>query len=973
MMKVSPAVDSWPSDPQHERVFALIRSLATELHLPADRFEHLDLASTFDRDLGLDSLTRVELIARTERLFQVILPESAYREINSVGELIAAMKQAPQQRLWAPPSPVPIAAATQTGPVSLALPTQATTLVDVLNWHADRHGAREHITLSDSQASPPVSFAALREGARMVARGLAGRGIRHRDAVALMLPTGLEYFYSFFGILLLGAIPVPIYPPARLSQLEDHLRRHAAILNNCEARLLIATEGSRPVAQILKMQAVHVQDLVTVPQLSAEADALAALPTPILSSHDTAFLQYTSGSTGNPKGVILSHANILANIRAMGEAVCATPADVFVSWLPLYHDMGLIGAWFGSLYYAAHLVVMSPFAFLAKPLSWLTALATYHGTITSAPNFAYELCLRRISDAELAGLDLSSVRVMCNGSEAVSPSTIERFIERFAPYGLRPSALMPVYGLAEDTVGLTFPPLGRPPRIDVIERESFQRKQRAIPLTDGESQANLLRFKPLRFVACGRPLRGHEIRIVDRDDRELPERHEGYLQFRGPSATQSYWRNPIETKKLLHKNRMTWLDSGDLAYWAEGDLFVTGRVKDVIKHAGRNIYPEELEAAIGDLAGIRKGCVAVFGSADPKLGTERLIILAETRETSPTAQAAMCTRINREVASIIGSAPDAVVLAAPQTVLKTSSGKIRRAASKALFEAGEVRRPGEAGLTVVARRWPLLRFMLAALPHQVERGARYLWVRCYAVWMYAVVACLVVLVWPAVIWLPTATSRWWAAWAAARLATLLAGIRIRVEGREHLGPEACIFVANHTSYVDVLALTLALARPVTYVAKVELAKSWLFRWFLNGLGTEFVERFDQSQSLRDAQKLALAAASGKSLVFFPEGTFSRRAGLLPFFLGAFQIAAEVGRPIVPLAIRGARSILRDGSWIARPGEVVVTILPPIPSRVPLAGLTNNVWERAIWLRDAARAGILEANGEPDLGSVAGKT
>ena len=380
---------------------------------------------------------------------------------------------------------------------------------------------------------------------------------------------------------------------------------------------------------------------------------------------------------------MLTHANLLANIRAMAQAVDASSRDVFVSWLPLYHDMGLIGAWLGSLYAGFPLVVMSPMTFLARPERWLWAIHRFRGTLSAAPNFAYELCLKRIDEAQLAGLDLSSWRMAFDGAEAVSPDTITRFTERFARYGFRSSVMTPVYGLAESSVGLLFPPRGRGPLIDRVRREPFVVQGKAIPT--GADDIN-----PLRFVACGRPIAGHEVRIVDETGLEVGERVEGHLEFKGPSATSGYYRNPEQTKRLF---RGEWLDTGDRAYMAEGEVYVTGRVKDIIIRGGRHIYPDEIEEAVGALPGVRKGCVAAFGSPDPGSGTERLVVLAETRETGDAAREALREAISRATIDRLGEPPDEIVLAPPHSVLKTSSGKIRRSATKDLYLRGQLGRP----------------------------------------------------------------------------------------------------------------------------------------------------------------------------------------------------------------------------------------------------------------------------------------
>ena len=520
-------------------------------------------------------------------------------------------------------------------------------------------------------------------GAAAVAAGLQERGLQHGQMVAIMLPTSLDFFYSFYGILLAGGVPVPLYPPARLSQIEDHLRRQASILDSARASILITVAEGQRLARLLGAQVEGLRSIVTVQELSSGGDGHVA---PTLQPEDMAFLQYTSGSTGTPKGVILTHANLLANIRAMGQVAGTTSRETFVSWLPLYHDMGLIGACMGSLYYACPLVLMSPLAFLARPQRWLWAIHQHRGTISAAPNFAYELCLRRIDDLDIEGLDLSSWQMALNGAEPISPETVTRFCERFAKYGFRPQTMTPVYGLAESSLGAAFPPPGRGVRIDRIQRDPFTRSGQAIPADEDDSTA-------LRFVSCGRPLPGHQIRIVDATGYEVAERQVGHLQFQGPSATSGYFRNPEDTRRLFDGD---WLNSGDLAYIAGGDIYVTGRVKDLIIRAGRNIYPQEIEEAVGDLPGIRKGCVAAFGSTDPVSSTERLVVVAETRETDAKAQEHLRQQIDATIIDLLGTPADDVVLAPPQTVLKTSSGKVRRAACRERYEQGDIGRPQRA-------------------------------------------------------------------------------------------------------------------------------------------------------------------------------------------------------------------------------------------------------------------------------------
>jgi 1-acyl-sn-glycerol-3-phosphate acyltransferase len=933
-----------------DRLLDVVVGLTTELH-PATAGPAPTLDSSFDRELALDSLSRVEMIARVEAAFSVALPETVLGSAETPRELLRAIlaaKAAPGRQ--PDPRPAALPAAPAAAPMG-SLPHRAETLIEALAHHAAADAGRTHIRFyADEGDGEVLTYGGLHNGAARVAAGLRAGGLAPGEAVILMLPSGSDYFLAFFGVLMAGGIAVPIYPPARPTQIEEHVRRHAGLARNCQAVAMITDPEARQLGRLLRAQVEGLRHVVTVADLK-EAAPVDAGPLPAVKPADIAFLQYTSGSTGSPKGVTLTHANLLANVRAMGRGLAVGPDDVCVSWLPLYHDMGLIGAWLGSLYHGIPLVLMSPLAFLGRPARWLHAIHRYRGTISAAPNFAYEMALRRIPERDLAGLDLASWRVAANGAEPVSPDTVRRFCERFAAFGFRREALMPVFGLAENCVGLAFPPLDRGPLIDRIAREPLATAGRAEPSTPDDPKA-------IEFVACGRPIPGHEIRVVDESGRELPDRREGHLQFRGPSATSGYFRNPEATRALFSADG--WLDTADRAYIADGDVYVTGRVKDIIIRAGRNIHPAEIEDAVGEHPHIRKGAVAVFGGRAADTGTERLIVLAETRRREPEALTALRAEINGLIADLIGAPPDEVVLAPPNTVPKTSSGKIRRAASRELYEKGLIGRSRPAVWRQTAR------IALSGLAPTLRRARRRLAEWGYAAWFWLVLAVLVgPTVWLLVAGLPSPRLRWMAARGGARLFLGLAGLQPRLIGAEALPPAETPFVlvSNHMSYLDGCALTAALPRPVAFVTKAELAPQFVAGTFLKRLGAVFVERFDARQSAADAARIA-AGAGGRPPLYFPEGTLTRGAGLLPFHLGAFVAAAGARLPVVPLALRGTRSVLRDGSWFPRCGRITVTIGRAIsPAEVAVRG---DAWKTALALRDEVRRRILEMSGEPDL-------
>ncbi len=469
-----------------EAIAALLRDLRGSAVPPVAMDDDLE------RTLGIDSLTRMELMLRLERDFDIRMPESMVQAAQTPRDLMRALAASAPRQGAAVEQPTGVDAAAPSL-AAVAPPHHAQTLMEVLQWHAAQAPDRTHITLlGDASVRDRLTHAGLLERAGMVAAGLQRSGVAPGDSVALMLPTSLEFFAVFTGILLAGGVPIPIYPPFRASQIEDHLRRQANILDNGRATLLVSDARALAAATILRAGAPGLRSVLTVDRLLA-LGGTASLGR--RGPHDTALLQYTSGRTGQPKGVVLTRANLLSNVRAMGQVLQAGAGDVFVSWLPLYHDMGLIGAWMGSLYHGIPLVVMSPQAFLARPSRWLRALHEHRGTLSAAPNLAYEILATKVPDDELQGLDLSAWRVAANGAEPVHASTLARFAERFRAHGFDARDMMPMYGLAENGVGLAFPPLARGPKIDRIDRRLLHASGRAEPASALEHERHAEPFK----------------------------------------------------------------------------------------------------------------------------------------------------------------------------------------------------------------------------------------------------------------------------------------------------------------------------------------------------------------------------------------------------------------------------------------------------------------------------------------------
>jgi acyl carrier protein len=921
------------------RLLVVVAAVAREAHpnFSAD----VSLDSSLERDLQLDSLARVELVLRLEREFGATLAEQALAAAETPRDLLRfLLASAGQSPRVADRSVASLAQREGVRP-----PAEAQTLVEALAYHVERQPERLTVFLHDEQGEKRLSYRALWDGAARYARRLTEAGLAPGQTVAIMLTTSQEYLFCFYGTLLAGAIPVPLYPPARLTTIEDHMTRHVGILKSCGATLMVTVPEAKPLAWLLRAQVESLRAVLVPDDFPETGAGSAADFAPVRAiGAQIAFLQYTSGSTGQPKGVVLTHANLLANVRAMGEAARATHEDVFVSWLPLYHDMGLIGGCFATMVLGFPVVLMSPLAFLSRPSAWLHAIHRHRGTISGGPNFAYELCLRRIQDQELDGLSLESWRFAFNGAEPVSPETLAGFEERFAKFGLKKNVLSPVYGLAEASVGLAFTPPGEPWTYHVLDRERLTGDGEAVPAREGDPA-------PVKIVACGRPLPDHDLRIVDAAGLELPDRAEGQLQFRGPSATSGYYRNPEATRALFDG---AWVNTGDRAYLSEGTLYITGREKDVIIRGGRNISPYELEEAVGDLPGVRRGCVAVFGSADRPGATERVVVLAETRSEDAAQHELLRRKINDLALGLLGGPVDDIVLAPPHTVPKTSSGKIRRVAARDYYERGaSAVRPQAVWLQLV-------RLAAAGALPQLRRGWRVVRGLAFALRAYLVFPPLMLLA-----FLGTLTGSPRIAWTvghyAARAFLRLSGIPVVVRGLERLPTGPVVVAPNHASYADGMVLMAVMKyRGYAFVAKGEFLGNFIMRTFLGGLGSVFVERFDVQKSAEHADELVAAARRGVSLILFPEGTFRHRAGLLPFRTGAFQVAAQAGIPAIPVGLRGTRSLLREGTWYFRRAAVTVTFGEPV---MP----DGDDWAAAVRLRDRVRAEILKTCGEPDLG------
>ena len=565
-------------------------------------------------------------------------------------------------------------------------PLPAPSVPDVNNLLARAAGHPSGVTFLDLRERETfLPWDRVLARARGVAASLEALGIRRGDRVAIVLRTEPAFLDAFFGTLLAGAVPVPLYPPVRLGRMEEYLAATSRMVRVTGARLLLA---NGPVRRLLG----EVTARARPPLGCRPVDGLERAGGEVfreVEPGDLALVQFSSGSTVDPKPVALSHANLVAQTATLLELVRPTPEDRLVSWLPLYHDMGLIGCLLGAMSYPGPLVLIPPEHFLARPALWPRAMARHRGTISAAPSFAYAYAARRVADADLEGLDLSSWRIALDGAEPVAAEALRRFAARFAPFGFDARALTPVYGLSEAALAVSFAPLGRAWRS--LEVDPVALAGRGL-VEEGRREV----------VSVGAPVPGVEIEVRGAAGEELPERRLGRLFVRGPSVMQGYLGQREATARALHEG---WLDTGDLGFIEGGELYVHGRAKDLVIVRGANHAPDELEVPLEEVAGIRRGCAVAVGF-EPDASGEELLILAE-RAGPAESDRAVEEAARRAVLERTGVRPHTIALLPPGTLPRTSSGKMRRSEALRRFLSGELtpsRRVTALGLLAVMAR-----------------------------------------------------------------------------------------------------------------------------------------------------------------------------------------------------------------------------------------------------------------------------
>ncbi|MEQ9495525.1 MAG: AMP-binding protein [Deltaproteobacteria bacterium] len=507
------------------------------------------------------------------------------------------------------------------------------------------------------------TYGEIYEGARRRAEALRRRGLERGDAVIVVLDTSFELVEMLFGVMLAGGAVAPAYPPVAMARLDDYRRLLDHVAQVTSARFVVtdATIG----AAIGERAWCDVATITAEPGVDQD-------PSP----DDIGLIQCTSGSTSLPKPAVLLQRNLMANCRALAERTQVGPTDTAVTWLPLYHDFGLIGALFQALFGPAEHVLMSPARFIQEPAAWWRAVSSHRATITTAPSFAFGLSTRRVDDDVLDALDLGALRLVVSGGEPIQPEVIRAFYDRFARTSLDPASFCSAYGLAECCVGVS---LGHPSdglRVQRIRRDALQdaAHPRAVEATEAADAVEV--------VSVGAPLTGNVVTVRDPNGVELEPRSVGEIMVRSPSVMAGYLGDPSSTHEVIHEGE---LRTGDLGYFDEqGELFVIGRSKHVLIVRGRNFYAEDIEATVESLPGVRKGNAYALSAFDDRRGADALTIAVETRLSDPDERRELERGITQTVLRHVGVAVQRVVLAAPHTLPKTSSGKKQRAHCRAL-------------------------------------------------------------------------------------------------------------------------------------------------------------------------------------------------------------------------------------------------------------------------------------------------
>jgi 1-acyl-sn-glycerol-3-phosphate acyltransferase len=885
---------------------------------------------------------------------------------------------------------------------------RTSTFVEVL--HARSHLYPNRIAfrfLRDGEAEcDSLTFQQLDQAALSIAAHLQAT-VQTGDRALLLYPSGLEFIAAFFGCLYAGVIAVPAYPP----RANQNLQRLQAIVTDAEAAIVLTTAALLPNLEQRWAEQSNFQPMKWC-ATDAVSDSAAGWQKPHLNANSLAFLQYTSGSTGKPKGVMVSHGNLLHNERVIKQAFGHSDNTISVGWLPLFHDMGLVGNVLQPLYLGQTCTLMSPVDFLQKPLRWLQAISHYHATSSGGPNFAYELCVQKISPEQRQGLDLSCWDVAFTGAEPVRAETLDRFTAAFAPYGFRREAFYPCYGMAESTLFITGGAKTAAPVVLTVEPTALTQDQ-VILSAAGQT-----------LVGCGQARLDQTAIVVDPQTRvECPQGRVGEIWASGGSVAQGYW-NSDQTEAIfqahLADGRGPFLRTGDLGFIQGTELFVTGRLKDVVIIRGRNHYPQDIELTIENShTAIRTpGGTAAFALEVD--GEERLVVMAEIDRSMLRKGGAeldeILTAIRAAIAQHHELQTQTIVLLKPGGLPKTSSGKIQRHACRTGFLAGTLPEVGrqenrdreveEMPLeTTIDRQtllsqpviqqqqslqtWlihqvaahlklspqeinpqvPLLQYgldsveaisILAALEDGVgQRLASDLLEACPTIAAVSEAVVMQLDRLPTVKPQPTSSYNLWA-WSKPVYQNWF---QLQPQGLEHLPQNRpYLLAANHASHLDVGAIAVSLLDQTDQVLSLSAKdyffnhglKSWFFSNFLNLVPIDRQGSLSEAlEALRHCEQLL---APRCPILIFPEGTRSRSGELQPFQPGIGLMALRLQVPIVPVYIDGAYQALPKGKLFPRSHPIRVTFGKPIEFTADQTLITG---ERCQGIADQVRSAMIQ--------------
>lgn len=551
---------------------------------------------------------------------------------------------------------------------------EAETLIGALRRLVDLRPDAEAVVLLDRSGSEQIVEAEpLWAAASAFGATLLDEGLKPGDVVVLVLPTSRDLISAYFGTLMAGGVPALLSTPSRrVSDPSVFRGRVGHVVSTARPHSLICKS---PVAELLREEAGLLgRTRLIDPSTAGSKRGESAAPVPC-SPDAIATIQFSSGTTGSPKGVLVSHGAVLNNLRSMRDAFGVVPGDVAVNWIPLFHDMGLFGAFLLPLLCGCKTVIMPTEDFMRSPSLWLRCIDRYRGTFSWAPNMAYTLCASRLSDEEIEGVDLSSWRLALNGSEPVLASTVRAFTDRFEPYGFDPRAMSPAWGLAEVTVLASVHPPTEEPICELIDRTALAREDVARITADDEA---------VSCVSVGRCIPGVELEVRNEAGEVLADRHVGEIWLRSNALFQCYQGDPQRTSGAVVDG---WLRTGDRGYVVAGYVFFVSRLKDVIVIGGEKYLPDDIEAVINRVEGVRQGCVAVFGVADEKRGTEKLAAVVETRASRPDEQEDLRAAIRKAVTRATGLGLGVLVLTPPNGVEKTTSGKLSRSGTRSRYRS----------------------------------------------------------------------------------------------------------------------------------------------------------------------------------------------------------------------------------------------------------------------------------------------